>query len=550
MINVALRERLSDEAVASALGSASLFSSWRVRASRRAAAGGDVPSLVYRMLSYPLDKEDGGPETRKRDRNGALKARDGPEWGREALKALALSATMLRSWGYPLPATPPDAEKALPAALAAALPPVSAPPAEEGGPLAAGLFAGSLADLEASRRFLAMLTAVEAGAASELAGAACYETLPSPPGEKVLSVAAIDCEMCDTAAGLELTRLSVVDGLTGQVVLDCLVKPYGAITDYRERFSGLNAASMNPVETRLEQVQAAVLGLVGADTALIGHSLENDLKALRLVHRFCIDTAHLFPHPRGYPCRQKLSRLAQDYLGLQIQQQRGAAKGHDSVEDARTALQLVQAKVRHGPGFGMPQRDKRFNRRGLFSEIESDVTDASPPAPSSFRGAALWIEGAPSAEFVRRAADGSAADLVSFPSWRPLLQRLSDALDQCRKRSQSAQEAARCQVLCVADVCSKDAGEASDIDILTSVAERVYRSEPAAHAEQPTSSSFAHSVVFVVVQKPLEPVLDLQRLRQACSQPRATRPWTSEQERQLRDLALDTNCGKVFMKII
>lgn len=33
----------------------------------------------------------------------------------------------------------------------------------------------------------------------------------------------------------------------------------------------------------------------------VGHALENDLAALRLVHTRVIDTGHLFPHPRVCP---------------------------------------------------------------------------------------------------------------------------------------------------------------------------------------------------------------------------------------------------------
>jgi RNA exonuclease 1 len=37
--------------------------------------------------------------------------------------------------------------------------------------------------------------------------------------------------------------------------------------------------------------------------------LENDLKSLRLIHRKVIDTAVLFPHPKGPPFRRALKDL-------------------------------------------------------------------------------------------------------------------------------------------------------------------------------------------------------------------------------------------------
>jgi RNA exonuclease 1 len=63
----------------------------------------------------------------------------------------------------------------------------------------------------------------------------------------------------------------------------------------------------------------ALLRLVSADAILVGHSLDSDLRALRLYHRRCVDTAISFPHPRGYPLRLKLRKLAEDYLRQRIQ---------------------------------------------------------------------------------------------------------------------------------------------------------------------------------------------------------------------------------------
>ena len=45
-------------------------------------------------------------------------------------------------------------------------------------------------------------------------------------------------------------------------------------------------------------LQARFFELVCSRTLLVGHSLENDLKALRVVHAKVLDTAVLFPHPK------------------------------------------------------------------------------------------------------------------------------------------------------------------------------------------------------------------------------------------------------------
>ncbi|XP_005007156.3 exonuclease GOR-like [Cavia porcellus] len=162
-----------------------------------------------------------------------------------------------------------------------------------------------------------------------------------PSQDAYPGIYALDCEMCFTSRGLELTRVTVVDaGL--RVVYDTFVKPYREIVDYNTRFSGVTEADLAHTSVRLRDVQAFLLGLLSADTILIGHSLESDLLALKVIHHSVVDTSVLFPHPRGLPCKPSLRSLVADYLQEVIQDK---PAGHNSREDASSCMRLVGWKI-------------------------------------------------------------------------------------------------------------------------------------------------------------------------------------------------------------
>ncbi|KAG7222562.1 hypothetical protein INR49_016159, partial [Caranx melampygus] len=104
----------------------------------------------------------------------------------------------------------------------------------------------------------------------------------------------LDCEMCFTEKGNELARVSLVDS-HGKCV-----------------FSGITAAMLRPVRTTLRDVRAKLKALLPRDAILVGHSLNNDLIALKLIHPHVIDTSLLYRREFGQ--RFKLKVLAEAVL--------------------------------------------------------------------------------------------------------------------------------------------------------------------------------------------------------------------------------------------
>ncbi|XP_076176946.1 uncharacterized protein LOC143151551 [Ptiloglossa arizonensis] len=168
------------------------------------------------------------------------------------------------------------------------------------------------------------------------------KTLPKDVLAEEQGVYALDCEMSYTTQGLELTRVTVIDE-ESKVVYETLVKPQNPVIDYNTRFSGITEESMKDVTTTLLDVQASLLTMFSEKTILVGHSLESDFKALRLLHDTVVDTSVMFPHKNGLPQKRALKNLCSEYLRKIIQNDVG---GHDSKEDAVSCMELILWKAK------------------------------------------------------------------------------------------------------------------------------------------------------------------------------------------------------------
>ena len=192
---------------------------------------------------------------------------------------------------------------------------------------------------------------------SRLATAMQYEPTPDNAELDDNKAVSIDCEMGYTVYGFELIRVTVLSWPKGDRVLDVLVRPFGLVLDLNSRFSGVTKEQFQDAVPYDASNAIDTLQIVGSpraardlffrcinpSTPVIGHSLDNDLHALRVIHPCIVDTVLLWPHVRGLQYRRALKELASS-ITWKVIQNAGVA-GHDSAEDAKAAGDIVRLTV-------------------------------------------------------------------------------------------------------------------------------------------------------------------------------------------------------------
>jgi RNA exonuclease 1 len=180
----------------------------------------------------------------------------------------------------------------------------------------------------------------------------CVGYVRAPPQDAALNkrqLVSIDCEMVRCGSKYVLAWLAVTS-ISGEVLLDTLVKPSEPVTDYLTQFSGVSAEKLADVTTTLADARSLMFGVIDAQTFICGHSLENDFHALELLHDRVLDTSVLYPRGAVSTRFQKhaLRYITQKYLQRQIQ----GGDFHSPSEDASAAMELTLLKLLRGPSFG------------------------------------------------------------------------------------------------------------------------------------------------------------------------------------------------------
>jgi PAB-dependent poly(A)-specific ribonuclease subunit 2 len=144
-------------------------------------------------------------------------------------------------------------------------------------------------------------------------------------------------------ARLTLARVSVVRGsgpLSGVPFIDDYISTSEPVVDYLTQYSGISPGDLDRALsphhlTTLKHAYVRLRALIERGVNFIGHGLKKDFQMLNIIlpQKQVFDTVELFSLPNQ-------RKLGLRFLALHVLQVNIQQDTHDSIEDARTALQL------------------------------------------------------------------------------------------------------------------------------------------------------------------------------------------------------------------
>jgi DNA polymerase III epsilon subunit-like protein len=183
------------------------------------------------------------------------------------------------------------------------------------------------------------------------------QTPAASAGEPKFRAVALDCEMAGIAGGAgEVILLCVTDYVTGALLLNRLVCPREKITQMRSSIHGIskytldNAILQGQALSGWEEARSELWKYIDNNTILVGHALEHDLDALRIIHPRIVDSAILSRNAVGIRrIRCGLQTLCSEILNVEIRKNNGGI--HDCLEDVLATREVVLFCTRNKEAF-------------------------------------------------------------------------------------------------------------------------------------------------------------------------------------------------------
>ncbi|KAF7880162.1 uncharacterized protein EAF01_012057 [Botrytis porri] len=203
-----------------------------------------------------------------------------------------------------------------------------------------------------------------------------FQQTPAASNEPKYLAVVIDCEMAGVASdnGGEPILLCAVDFVSGAVILNHLIYPKERINDMRSSIHGISINTLNEAASRgqaldgWEEARSKLWELIDANTILIGHALENDLDALRIIHPRIVDSAILAKKEVGFNRNWGLSTMCSEILKLEIRKNKGAI--HDCLEDVLATREVVICCTQNKDAFQNWAKVKETEETKLKKERE------------------------------------------------------------------------------------------------------------------------------------------------------------------------------------
>ncbi|KAL9600447.1 MAG: hypothetical protein Q9219_003200 [cf. Caloplaca sp. 3 TL-2023] len=201
----------------------------------------------------------------------------------------------------------------------------------------------------------------------------------------------LDCEMADVIGTegfwREVTKLSAVDFLSGETLLDTLVEPTAKVKRWKTEITGITDGIMKEAKARGQiargwaEARSKLWQHIDASTVLIGQSLNHDLEVLGMLHAQIVDSAILAAKAIDLPGAKTvgLKRMCKEMLNMDIQCIDGGI--HDCLEDALASRELVLLFLYHPEelqAWALSKREEELTRKARRQiQKENRITAAS-----------------------------------------------------------------------------------------------------------------------------------------------------------------------------